>query len=413
MLARNDLLLLALARDGRLVSPRPVDAFRERLPSATDCFVFCHGWLNDQTEARAGAQRFFGHLDVTLRALGERVVPLRVAIHWPSKPFADGEADPDARRPERSLDPVGRFGELARREPGVLARLIPALCEAEVPLGPEEELELDALVRQARDGALRGGTSLAPLHALSFWLMKRRAGQVGERLGRELLAPAFTVLGDRAPRVHLVGHSFGAKLATSAVLGGLRPESLVLLLAAFSAFAFAEEVPGTKRPGFYRRVVTERLVAGPIVALRSAHDRALNTLYPAVTWGSQVDRAAPNPGRLARVREVVARSAMGAAGALGVERGDADELLTLDEVAAFLKLPKSWIYERTRRKLIPHVKLGKYLRFPRAALSRWVHGDDGGELAAGPGKAGPSAPVPSPARRRGRPLRPLPQSRRP
>jgi excisionase family DNA binding protein len=95
------------------------------------------------------------------------------------------------------------------------------------------------------------------------------------------------------------------------------------------------------------------------------------------------------------------------------DRRDADDLLTLDEVAALLKLPKSWIYERTRRKLIPHVKLGKYLRFPRAALSRWVHGDDGGELGAGQGKAGPSEPVPSPARRRGRPLRPLPQSRRP
>ncbi len=95
------------------------------------------------------------------------------------------------------------------------------------------------------------------------------------------------------------------------------------------------------------------------------------------------------------------------------DRGDADDLLTLDEVAALLKLPKSWIYERTRRKLIPHVKLGKYLRFPRAALSRWVHGEDGGELAAGPGTAGQSEPEPPPTRKRGRPLRPMPQSRRP
>ncbi len=94
-------------------------------------------------------------------------------------------------------------------------------------------------------------------------------------------------------------------------------------------------------------------------------------------------------------------------------QSDTDDLLTLDEVAALLKLPKSWIYERTRRKLIPHVKLGKYLRFPRAALSRWVHADDSAELAAGRGKAGPSEPVPSSVRRRGRPLRSLPQSRPP
>ena len=50
----------------------------------------------------------------------------------------------------------------------------------------------------------------------------------------------------------------------------------------------------------------------------------------------------------------------------------ADELLTLDEAATLLKVPKSWIYERTRKGAIPHLKLGKYLRFPRAALLQWV-----------------------------------------
>ena len=49
-----------------------------------------------------------------------------------------------------------------------------------------------------------------------------------------------------------------------------------------------------------------------------------------------------------------------------------DELLTLAEAAAFLKVPKSWIYERTRSGGIPHLKLGKYLRFPRADLLQWI-----------------------------------------
>jgi excisionase family DNA binding protein len=43
-----------------------------------------------------------------------------------------------------------------------------------------------------------------------------------------------------------------------------------------------------------------------------------------------------------------------------------DELLTVDEVASLLKVPKSWIYEHTRKRVgerLPHVKLGKYLRF--------------------------------------------------
>jgi hypothetical protein len=39
------------------------------------------------------------------------------------------------------------------------------------------------------------------------------------------------------------------------VLAGVRPESLVLLLATFSAFEFAEEVPHAERPGTDRQVV--------------------------------------------------------------------------------------------------------------------------------------------------------------
>ena len=42
------------------------------------------------------------------------------------------------------------------------------------------------------------------------------------------------------------------------------------------------------------------------------------------------------------------------------------ELLTVDELASLLKVPKSWIYEHTRKRgadRLPHIKLGKYLRF--------------------------------------------------
>jgi excisionase family DNA binding protein len=48
---------------------------------------------------------------------------------------------------------------------------------------------------------------------------------------------------------------------------------------------------------------------------------------------------------------------------------DLEELLTVDEVAALLKVSKSWIYEHTRARdmprseRLPHVKLGKYVRF--------------------------------------------------
>jgi excisionase family DNA binding protein len=53
----------------------------------------------------------------------------------------------------------------------------------------------------------------------------------------------------------------------------------------------------------------------------------------------------------------------------------ADELMTVSEVAALLKVPVSWVYEHTRRRgneCIPHVKLGKYLRFSAADVKAWL-----------------------------------------
>jgi len=45
---------------------------------------------------------------------------------------------------------------------------------------------------------------------------------------------------------------------------------------------------------------------------------------------------------------------------------DLQELLTIDELAAHLKVPTSWIYSHTRARTkprLPYIKLGKYLRF--------------------------------------------------
>jgi excisionase family DNA binding protein len=52
-----------------------------------------------------------------------------------------------------------------------------------------------------------------------------------------------------------------------------------------------------------------------------------------------------------------------------------DELMTVSEIAAFLKVPVSWIYDRTRRRgneRLPHVKLGKYLRFSMPEVNEWL-----------------------------------------
>jgi excisionase family DNA binding protein len=55
--------------------------------------------------------------------------------------------------------------------------------------------------------------------------------------------------------------------------------------------------------------------------------------------------------------------------------GPDSELLTIGEVSALLKVPKSWVYERTRRRGVerfPHIKLGKYLRFEESEIRRYL-----------------------------------------
>ena len=47
-----------------------------------------------------------------------------------------------------------------------------------------------------------------------------------------------------------------------------------------------------------------------------------------------------------------------------------DDLLTVDDVAALLKVKKSWVYEHLDQ--IPHVRLGRYVRFEFSAVSQFV-----------------------------------------
>src|SRR5262245_34346830 len=176
-------ILLPLARDGRLADPRALDQVATRLPRATDCVVFCPGWHDKPQEVREAAARFFSLLDRALMPLGEHAARLGVAVSWPSRSFP-------VPGPTAAPDLVRGLDDITRTEPGRLARWLVTMAETEVPRGPEEELELDGVLRGLREPRLRG-RGLSPAHALSFWITKRRAGQVGERLGREHLGPVF------------------------------------------------------------------------------------------------------------------------------------------------------------------------------------------------------------------------------
>jgi predicted DNA-binding transcriptional regulator AlpA len=56
---------------------------------------------------------------------------------------------------------------------------------------------------------------------------------------------------------------------------------------------------------------------------------------------------------------------------------DSSELLTVDEFAALIRVPTSWVYARTcpgseKEDCPPFLKLGRHLRFRRAEVEAWV-----------------------------------------
>jgi hypothetical protein len=107
--------------------------------------------------------------------------------------------------------------------------------------------------------------------------MKERAGVVGEGLN-EMLASMRKSQPDL--RIHLIGHSFGARVVTAAVDGPVTigPASLALLQGAFSHNGFTEKFDGTSN-GFFRKVIAQSKVNGPIFATHTVNDTAVGIAY--------------------------------------------------------------------------------------------------------------------------------------
>jgi excisionase family DNA binding protein len=50
-----------------------------------------------------------------------------------------------------------------------------------------------------------------------------------------------------------------------------------------------------------------------------------------------------------------------------------DQVMTLEELAIYLKLPKSTIYKLVQEGRIPGQKLGKQWRFGKQAIDQWFN----------------------------------------
>jgi hypothetical protein len=118
------------------------------------------------------------------------------------------------------------------------------------------------------------------LNLTTWYLMKKRSGTVGAngvaRAVRDLKASRPGL------KIHLVGHSLGGRLmaACSKSLANpkLQPDSVTLLQAAFSHYGFSAD-NGRGKAGFFRAVLQDQVVRGPLVATFSKLDTVVGTVY--------------------------------------------------------------------------------------------------------------------------------------
>ncbi len=343
---------------GVVVDPAAADAMLAELPAAgvTDLIVLSHGWNNDKPIARGLYRRFFEQV----RAVLDGVDPQRrreavigtVGVLWPSMRWPDEDLGDDAGGAASLATPAGDAGlvgalkgvyddgeqqaaldELARllderpSDPAALARFQqllgvvsqgPDVTDAAEDTGerslvesPPEEVfgrfadEVDAVAPPDDEGGAAGlgdafgrlwrGAKEA-LRQATYWRMKKRAGVVG----KDGLGPLLARFAEGVPglRVHLVGHSFGARLVSFSLAGlpesALRPaspvKSVLLLQGAFSHFAFARELPHDRSRSGAVAGMTAR-VDGPLAVSHSRFDSAVGTFYPLASVVSGEDAA--------------------------------------------------------------------------------------------------------------------------
>ena len=301
----------------------------------SDIFLFSHGWNNDWKTATDRYESFYeGYiamrksLDIAVR---ENYRPLMVGIFWPSTALVfEGEKAPSiasgaegnasAKELEAHVAPndLDRFKallyapELDEAAAFELARILRPLYTSEqdeLMSGAPTEAQMVAAwkhgtlssksITDTADVGLAGDddddTDAADLKAASFigsltdlarnavrittvWMMKDRAGVVGSTGVMSLLVD---LLNASQARVHLIGHSYGAKVLLSALCTpSALPRkiySLFLLQPAVSHLCFANALPGTGQPGGYRNALDR--VERPILSTFSKHDVPLTKIF--------------------------------------------------------------------------------------------------------------------------------------
>jgi hypothetical protein len=279
------------------------------------------------TQAADGAQEEArsGSAEVSGAEIAESLLPgfaqddQRAAVTELGRLIDQGAAAAAAVEPAQRESEAQKEERLQRIQE-LVRTLAPALTDRSAEDAGESGLLLTADPKQAYQGVAEVFGSAPPgasvqgigdwfstaingakdaVRVLSYSIMKARAGDIGRAGVGELLAALHT----RTPqvRVHLVGHSFGARLVAFALSGIQGPEaspvaSLLLLQGAFSHWSFAHEKDNPfAEPGALHAFADR--VHGPLVATHSVFDWAVCRWYPKASFLARQDTQGVDVGR--------------------------------------------------------------------------------------------------------------------
>lgn len=333
-----NLYLLRFDENGALLSPQTLELLEKELGEQpiTDVFLFSHGWNNTFAEALERYHSFVsGYFSQRAEfglpmPVGYR--PLLVGVIWPSTSFvlpweegpviaadAPGPTEEMLRLVSAAMTPAAAatFVELvdgrtslgleeAHAAAGLLAGALgepgdPDGVGAQGPSGTDlvqacQILEgtttitgsatkfgaIDATppAPGVADPAVAGG-GIDPRDLLrmgTVWLMKARAGTVGA-FGVSRVVQH--VLNRSSARLHLIGHSFGARVVMSALSVGDPPtrkaRSVLLLEPAVNRWCFAPKLIGTDSPGGFHPVLDRTEL--PVFSTFSTYDHPLHDVF--------------------------------------------------------------------------------------------------------------------------------------
>ena len=329
-----DFFPLTFDAEGKLDSRQEFDGFLARAKDgpATDAVFIAHGFRNDVNDATTLYSKFLRTFRAHLSRPEFSTVATRQfvvgGVYWPSKPFRETYDEKAAgtrglQNPTEALaaaqdqleDLKTDATPAQRKKLDKAEKLLPALGGSakkqdefvSLVLSVVDGKTLDAteglpqvrkqkgseLLARLNDAPAEGTRSIgsvfggiaggvgAFLNLTRWYVMKDRSGTVGANG----VAAAVRELHEKLPdlKIHLVGHSLGGRLMASCAKSLsdspiMQPDSLMLLEAAFSHYGFSAN-NGRGKPGFFREVVTRKVVKGPFLSTFSAQDTVVGGPY--------------------------------------------------------------------------------------------------------------------------------------